>query len=186
MSDFKCVCCGHAVHNGTCACTEADLRIFARKTHERAEGLRIEAEHLRGELEATKSDKTELVHQHNQMMKAFQAESEAAERLRGDRDALIAARIAYAREFPPDKNGELDIGSIHENIRRIKAELAELRAQTDKARSLTLNAIGKICTDALCGDFDLLNGYSSDHHPNCSAIRNILDALPPTNTEEKG
>lgn len=36
---------------------------------------------------------------------------------------LEAARFAYASEFPPDENGDPDVGSIHENIRKLKAEL---------------------------------------------------------------
>ncbi|AEC22259.1 hypothetical protein PT7_P023 (plasmid) [Pusillimonas sp. T7-7] len=35
---------------------------------------------------------------------------------------LEAARIAYASEFKPDENGEPDVGSIHENIRMLKAD----------------------------------------------------------------
>lgn len=35
---------------------------------------------------------------------------------------LEAARIAYASEFPPNKDGEPDVGSIHENIRKLKTE----------------------------------------------------------------
>ena len=34
---------------------------------------------------------------------------------------LEAARIAYASEFPPDANGDPDIGNIHSNIRALKA-----------------------------------------------------------------
>lgn len=35
---------------------------------------------------------------------------------------LEAARIAYASEFPPNQDGEPDVGSIHENIRKLKAD----------------------------------------------------------------
>lgn len=42
---------------------------------------------------------------------------------------LQAARMAYAREFPFDAEGEPDVGSIHQNIRAMKAEIAELKAQ---------------------------------------------------------
>ena len=42
---------------------------------------------------------------------------------------LEAARIAYAREFLPDENGDPDVGNIHANIRKLKAQLAALSAQ---------------------------------------------------------
>lgn len=38
-------------------------------------------------------------------------------------DALNAARIAYASEFPLTEDGEPDVGNIHANIRRLKAQL---------------------------------------------------------------
>lgn len=36
---------------------------------------------------------------------------------------LEAARFAYASEFPPNEDGDPDVGSIHENIRKLKAKL---------------------------------------------------------------
>ncbi|ADP17379.1 hypothetical protein AXYL_04059 [Achromobacter xylosoxidans A8] len=42
---------------------------------------------------------------------------------------LEAARIAYAREFPPDENGDPDVGNIHANIRKLKSQLAALSTQ---------------------------------------------------------
>jgi len=44
-------------------------------------------------------------------------------RIRG----LEAARFAYASEFAPDENGDPDVGNIHANIRKLKAELANAR-----------------------------------------------------------
>jgi hypothetical protein len=49
------------------------------------------------------------------------------DRLRAELAGMVAQRTAYAREFPPDAEGEPDTGSIHANIRAMKAELAELR-----------------------------------------------------------
>lgn len=45
-----------------------------------------------------------------------------------ERDALRAARIAYASEF------DGDVGSVHENIRRLKARCAELEARLVEAK----------------------------------------------------
>lgn len=49
---------------------------------------------------------------------ALRAERDAA---RQERDGLRAARIAYANEFPLNADGEPDVGSIHANIRALKA-----------------------------------------------------------------
>jgi hypothetical protein len=46
--------------------------------------------------------------------------------LTAERDALKAARIAYASEFPADENGDPDVGNIHANIRAMKARVEEL------------------------------------------------------------
>lgn len=43
-------------------------------------------------------------------------------------DALEAARIAYASEFPPNVDGEPDVGNIHANIRKLKDALATTAA----------------------------------------------------------
>ena len=56
------------------------------------------------------------------------AEREA--RLMAEVGGLKAARIAYASEFPPsDDSGLPEVDRIHENIRRLKAENAELKAK---------------------------------------------------------
>ena len=48
---------------------------------------------------------------------------------------LRAARVAYASEFPANEDGEPDVGSIHQNIRRLKAEAVTLRQQAGSAVS---------------------------------------------------
>lgn len=40
---------------------------------------------------------------------------------------LEAARFAYASEFPHDDNGDPDVGNIHANIRKLKADLEACR-----------------------------------------------------------
>lgn len=52
--------------------------------------------------------------------------------------SLQAARCAYANEFPLNVEGEPDIGSIHANIRTMKAENAALK---EKNRALTLELL---------------------------------------------
>lgn len=44
-------------------------------------------------------------------------------------DALRAARIAYASEFPLNADGEPDVGNIHANIRLLKKQCAECDPQ---------------------------------------------------------
>lgn len=51
-----------------------------------------------------------------------------------ERDGLVAARTAYASEFAPDKNGDPDVGSVHANIRALKAERDQLRAELEMLR----------------------------------------------------
>lgn len=53
-----------------------------------------------------------------------------------ERDAALAglashraSRMAYASEFAPDAEGDHDVGSIHENIRKLKAELEAYKTQ---------------------------------------------------------
>ena len=55
-------------------------------------------------------------------------------------EGLEAARVAYAKEFPL-KDGEPDVGSVHENIRKLKAEKVKLRELVDKVGNW-LTALG--------------------------------------------
>ena len=48
-------------------------------------------------------------------------------------EAHKAARMAYASEFPPNADGEPDVGSIHQNIRAMKAELEALKRAISEA-----------------------------------------------------
>lgn len=42
-------------------------------------------------------------------------------KLEAERDALAVSRYAYASEFSLDEEGQPDVGSIHQNIRALKA-----------------------------------------------------------------
>lgn len=46
-------------------------------------------------------------------------------------EGLRAARQAYASEFPLNNEGEPDVGSIHQNIRAMKAKIESLLKQDD-------------------------------------------------------
>ena len=57
--------------------------------------------------------------------------ADAIEALQSRIGGLCAARIAYASEFPPDAEGLPDTGSIHANIRAMKARVAELESRLE-------------------------------------------------------
>jgi hypothetical protein len=63
---------------------------------------------------------------------------------RAEIEGLHAARRAYASEFPQDSEGEPDVGSIHQNIRAMKAEIEGLRLKADRYDYLTLQH-GEYC-----------------------------------------
>lgn len=72
--------------------------------------------------------------------------AEEIQELRSRIDGLEAARIAYANEFELNSDGEPDVGSIHQNIRKLKAENKDLviklheRTITSGAKIHELNA----------------------------------------------
>ena len=66
-----------------------------------------------------------------------------AEMLRSQAEVLSgmkAQRFAYASEFTLDEEGQPDVGSIHQNIRGLKAETERLKAQVESALSCSENA----------------------------------------------
>lgn len=63
--------------------------------------------------------------------RAWGAKYEALER---ENAGLRAALIAYASEFPLNGEGEPDVGSIHANLRALKADNAALRELLLEAR----------------------------------------------------
>ncbi|MBU9635470.1 hypothetical protein C6Q15_28215 [Burkholderia multivorans] len=66
------------------------------------------------------------------------------EATRIERDGQLSARIGYASEFPLDAEGLPDIGNIHANIRKLKAELEAAAAdKRDAERYRALREFGK-------------------------------------------
>ncbi|WP_394060597.1 hypothetical protein [Alcaligenes sp. WGS1538] len=92
---------------------------------------------------------------------AAQAQQKKIKALESEVSGLRAARIAYASEFPPDAEGDPDVGNIHANIRKLKAQ-----AQQDA------NMI--YCG---CGDLYPANSYgagfiaAAGHCENCDAAQ---------------
>lgn len=72
-------------------------------------------------------------------IEALQAE---CGKLRSELDAHKAARIAYASEFPPDDDGQPDVGSIHQNIRKLKEE-ARTRVRSGGYQPVVPNYVAK-------------------------------------------
>ena len=62
--------------------------------------------------------------------------SEEFDALRAENIGMVAQRMAYAGEFPPDQDGLPDTGSIHQNIRKLRAENAELVAALVDAQKI--------------------------------------------------
>lgn len=58
-----------------------------------------------------------------------------------ERDALAAARMAYANEFAPNENGDPDVGNVHANIRALKTERDQLRAEVETLRKVIRAAL---------------------------------------------
>jgi len=71
---------------------------------------------------------------------------------------LHAARIAYANEFPLNSEGEPDVGSIHQNIRKLKSDYAQL--ETDLASAKTaMQEISKLHDHEMSGNEIRMNAY---------------------------
>ena len=70
---------------------------------------------------------------------AAYAAADALEAQAREIEGLHAARQAYASEFPPDNEGEPDVGSIHQNIRAMKAEIEGLRKDAERLDWLEQN-----------------------------------------------
>lgn len=86
------------------------------------------------------------------------------EKLKSELDSHKAARIAYASEFPLDEDGNPDVGSIHQNIRTLKAECENLRKDAERFRWLRDSAI--------------LDGGSDYHLPEIHAWEYYSDSRP--------
>lgn len=87
---------------------------------------------------------------------------------------LEAARIAYASEFAPDEDGNPDVGSIHENIRKLKANLEATLQSQDREDLLKALVIAE---DMLCKQENALRSFGA-HEPCAeSAILGAREAI---------
>lgn len=80
---------------------------------------------LHAETEALRAENEQLRDSTKRIDAYWQAELRDC---RNERDGLTAARIAYASEFAPDEHGNPDVGSVHSNIRALKAERDRINA----------------------------------------------------------
>lgn len=84
---------------------------------------------------------------------------------------LEAARLAYASEFPLNSKGEPDVGSIHQNIRKLKSYYAQL--ETDLASAKTaMQEISKLHDHEMSGNEIRMNAYDMA----CLARKFLSDA----------
>lgn len=119
------VCSRAKGHDGPCAAHPAEpllgtSHLYLPKAAFTSMKARLEAE--RDQLQNELLEQARLV--------GMGAEREFS--LIAERDQLKAARIAYASEFPPDENGDPDVGNIHANIRALKANTRELELELRK------------------------------------------------------
>jgi hypothetical protein len=61
---------------------------------------------------------------------------------------LEAARFSYAKEFPPDDPGDPDVGSIHENIRKLKEQAVSARSTAMEVAYQTALAAWEKCDNS--------------------------------------
>lgn len=78
-------------------------------------------------------------------LKYSQFVQQEIDELRSRINGLEAARIAYASEFELNVEGEPDVGSIHQNIRKLKQNLDE--AKRDQERYQFIRAQGYYDTE---------------------------------------
>lgn len=83
-------------------------------------------------MEAQARQITEMQQQESELCTLYGLAQAECKKLRSEVEGLRAARMAYASEFPPDGEGEPDIGSIHQNIRAMKAEIEGLRKDAER------------------------------------------------------
>lgn len=78
-------------------------------------------------------------------------------KLRAELDEHKAARRAYASEFAPNADGEPDVGSIHQNIRGLKAKFKDLKEAMknieffSRGTHVTVNSVAKNVLK-ICGE----------------------------------
>ncbi len=98
--------------------------------------------------------------------------------LLAERDALYAVRIAYASEFPPNSDGDPDVGSIHANIRSLKAErdalAAEVKALRDAVNGLKFDIYEIECPE-IREQFD---GKSTLYVIDVETLRPLKEVMP--------
>lgn len=95
--------------------------------------------------------------------------------LRAERDALKAARIAYASEFPPNADGEPDVGNIHANIRLLKKQCDEAIRDADTAIEIARRVDAKE-RDMLRAERDALRALLAEARCALSEVRAHMHA----------
>lgn len=114
-------------------------------TKERDE-LRLQIDIQAGSIEAVQAANQRLAANHKECVRCLGEALQDATNSAIERDALAAARYAYASEFALDKEGQPDVGSIHQNIRALKAAaklaldaIVELRYSNSTHAAVTIS-----------------------------------------------
>lgn len=87
--------------------------------------------------------------------------ADAIEALEREVEGLRAARMAYASEFPPNGDGEPDVGSIHQNIRALKVQVEGLRKKAARYDYLTMGH-GDLCITHVADAMSILKAGAAD------------------------
>ena len=110
------------------------------------------------EAQALRSQNAGLIAQHGRDSVELSKQCHARDKAEAERDAALAklacyraSRIAYASEFAPDAEGDPDVNRIHENIRKLKAELEACRKDAERYRWLR----EKVGVDHIFGDYNV-------------------------------
>lgn len=107
-----------------------------------------ERDALKAQLEKTWNDFYEIRNERNELTELMHKALDERDHYIGERDGLCAARMAYASEFQCDADGLPDVGSVHQNIRALKAERdkltmvhAERTVERDRLREVAQRAL---------------------------------------------
>jgi len=119
------------------------------------------------------------------------AEQDRIRQLETEVSSLRAARMAYAREFPLNADGEPDVGNIHANIRAMKSALAAVDSAkgagdvgecnfTDLIDAYTDAVLNGNFSERVAARAELMNSYrqqrGGDTDAAVAAIRFALEA----------
>ena len=110
----------------------AELRRLGAEMQEQCRLLGLSAERELALLAELEQARAQMERQKDEWL-SWEAKRRGLEKAAAELEMYKAARVAYASEFPPNADGEPDVGSIHQNIRALKSELESLKRAISEA-----------------------------------------------------